>query len=490
MLRLELDRGPKRSRASKLGGWRSTCASLLLGAATIAPAQTFNTLASFDQRNGANPTDSLVQGTDGSFYGTTNVAGYNGGGTVFKITPDGNLSTLYNFCARANCADGSWPGAGLILATDGIFYGTTHDGGAYGFGTVFKITSGDTLTTLHSFNFGDGFAPIAGLVQASGREFYGTTIFGGRYGGSDGAGTVFKITPAGELTTLYDFCGLHGCPDGEYPRAALAQATNGSFFGTTIEGGANGGGTVFNVKAGGKLTTLYSFCGQSNCYGGYSPNGLIHARDGNFYSTTQVGGANNDGTVFKITPAGRLTTLYSFCSEKNCADGWSANGLVQGTDGSFYGTTYYGGANNYGSVFKITPGGTLTTLYSFCSQNNCTDGYGPVASLVQGTDGILYGTTYAGGTQGQGTIFSLAVGLGPFVETNPTTGKVGNKVIILGNNLKGTTTVAFNGTAAEFKVISSTEIKTSVPTGATTGYVTVTTPRRKLKSKVVFRVTK
>jgi uncharacterized repeat protein (TIGR03803 family) len=192
------------------------------------------------------------------------------------------------------------------------------------------------------------------------------------------------------------------------------------------------------------------------------------------------------GTIFKITPTGTLTTLHSF----DAIDGEVPEAaLVQGSDGNFYGTTSRGGGNNGGTAFKITPAGTLTTLYNFCTQYpSCGDGQDPVASLVQDTSGVFYGTTELGGADAAGTIFSLSVGLHPFVETQPTSGKVGKAVKILGTNLTGSTSVTFNGTAATFTVVSSSEITTTVPTGATTGKIKVTTPRRTLTSNVSFRV--
>jgi uncharacterized repeat protein (TIGR03803 family) len=259
------------------------------------------------------------------------------------------------------------------------------------------------------------------------------------------------------------------------------------------------------------LTTLYRFCSKGLCSDGEMPvAGLVQGADGNFYGTTPSGGIFNNnvcsgrcGTIFKITPGGMLTTLYRFCAEANCTDGavpWA--GLVQGTDGNFYGTTEIG-ANpacdlgyGCGTAFKITPAGKLTTLYSFCSQSNCADGVEPLGGLVQGTDGKFYGTASRGGNpncipnfSSCGTVFSLSVGVGPFAEILPTSGKVGAKVAILGNNLKTATGVSFNGTAATFTIVSSTEIKTTVPVDATTGFVTVTTARRKLKSDRVFQVT-
>ena len=222
-------------------------------------------------------------------------------------------------------------------------------------------------------------------------------------------------------------------------------------------GPPSGKGTVFKIIQGGTLTTLYCFCSQSGC------------PDGN-------------------SSLAALTTLYSFCSQSGCTDGDAPYaGLVQATDGNFYGTTVYGGANGgYGTVFKITPGGTLTTLYSFCSQSGCTDGAYPDAGLVQDSNGDFNGTTANGG--GYGTVFRLSVGLGSFVKPRPPYGKVGAAVKILGTNLTGATSVGINGTAAVFEVVSSSEITTTVPAGASSGKVQVVTPSGTLSSNASFRV--
>ena len=404
--------------------------------------QGLTTLLSFDGTNGEFPTAKLLQAANGDFYGTTDAGGANGVGTVFKITPGGLVTTLYSFCSQSGCTDGEYPKGGLVQATNGDFYGTTAAGGASGSGTVFKITPSGKLTRLYSFcsqsNCTDGGGPYAGLVQATNGDFYGTTD---GFGANGNYGTIFKITPGGTLTTLYSFCGQSGCTDGEYTYAGLVQAANGDFYGTTSQGGAG-----------------------SNC--------------------PYTWGC---GTVFKITPGGTLTTLHRF----NGTDGYEPGGpLVQASDGNLYGITYADGANGRGTVFKITPGGTLTTLYSFCGQSGCTDGEFPWfgAGLVQATNGDFYGTTSQGGLANDGTVFSLSVGLGPFVETQPTSGKVGAAVKILGTNLTGATNVSFNGTAAVFKVISSSEITTTVPTGATTGKVQVVTPSATLSSNIPFGV--
>jgi len=507
-------------------GKRAYAVLVLCAATAIAlPAQTFTSLFSFDGTDGENLFAGLVQATNGALYGTT-TGGANaacslyltaGCGTIFKITPSGTLTTVYSFCSQSGCTDGANPVAGMVQATNGDLYGTTLGGGAMsnarclaniseaGCGTIFKITPSGTLTTVYSFcsqsGCTDGANPFAGLVQATNGDFYGTTEYGGAncapYGG---CGTVFKITPSGTLTTLYSFCSLGGfpaCTDGAYPVAGLVQATNGDLYGTTEDGGTDPfgggyGGTVFKITPSGTLTLLYSFCSQNGCTDGEFPvAGLVQATNGDLYGTSQYGGDQlSGGTIFKITPSGTLTTLHSFAGYPT--DGaYPVAGLVQATNGDLYGTTGGGGANGDGAVFKITPSGTLTTLYSFCPLGYpCTDGLYPAAALVQDTNGKFYGTTVNGGTHGflDGTVFSLSVGLGPFVETQRTYGTVGAVIEILGTDLTGAAGVSFNGTAAAFTVISPSLIAARVPTGATTGTVQVVTPSGTLSSNVPFRV--
>jgi len=492
-------------------GTRACILVVLYAAAAISlPAQIFTTLHSFDGADGVTPIAGLVQGLDGNLYGTTVSDGANQrGGTIFKITPGGTLTTLYSFCVQEGCPDGKFPYSGLVQATNGNLYGTTYRGGANDLGTVFAITPAGARTTLYSFcsqsGCTDGAYPEGTLVQYGG-AFYGTTSGGGANGPS---GTVFKITPSGALTTLYSFCSQANCADGEEPGAGLIQATNGNFYGTTETGGANctapGCGTIFQITPAGTLTTLYSFCSLPGCSdGGIPVAGLVQGTEGAgyLYGTTQAGGDHAVGTVFKIgVGGGSLSTLYSFCSQTGCADGSYPNGgLVQDTDGVLYGTTTYGGAcpssSGCGTIFKIRPTGGLTTLYNFCSQGECPDGEIPDAVLVQDTNGSFYGTTNYGGADlggcssgnGCGTVFSLSVGLGPFVKTLPASGPVGTAVEILGSNLTGTTSVNFNGTAAPFTVVSNSEITTTVPAGATYGLVQVVTPTAILSSNRPFPV--
>jgi uncharacterized repeat protein (TIGR03803 family) len=497
------------STLSKINMGKTAYTVFVLGISTAItlPAQIFTSLHSFDYTDGAYPYAPLVQATNGDCYGTTlggGNAGGSGAGTIFKTTANGTFTTLYRFCSQMvgnACTDGEGPSAGLVQVVNGDLYGTNYQGGAPGAGgTVFKITLGGTLTTLYSFNnFPEGLYPYAGLVQATNGDLYGTTDDGGAAGEG---GTVFKITPSGTLTALYSFCGGDVCLEGANPVSALVQATNGNFYGTAQTGGANclpdgGCGTVFEMTPRGKLTTLYTFCAQSGCTDGANPvAGLVQATDGDFYGTTKNGGANGDGTIFKITRAGILTTLYSFCADYEdytCMDGYGPYaGLIQATDGDFYGTTFGGGANcapyGCGTIFKITPGGTLTTLYSFCSQSGCTDGASPYAGLIQATNGDFFGTTYGGGANGDGTVFRLSVGLGPFVETRLTAGEVGETVEILGSDLTGATSVSFHGTEAAFTVVSKSLITTKVPVGATSGTVEVVIPSATLSSNVPCHV--
>jgi len=373
---------------------------------------------------GSPPDAGLVQGSDGNFYGTTGGGGANGYGTVFKMTPAGALTTLVNFTDDGATNKGAEPRAGLVLGSDGNFYGTTQGGGASGFGTVFKMTPAGALTTLVEFtgngatNAGSG--PTAGLVQSiDDGNFYGTTSGGG----ANGDGTIFKMTPAGVLTTLVEFI-YYGptnedaspvAGEGASPVAGLVQGSDGNFYGTTESGGGPpvypnvDVGTIFKMTPAGVLTTLVEFTIDGATNKGANPRaGLVLGSDGNFYGTTTIGGANDFGTVFKMTPAGALTTLVEFTGNGATNAGrYPGAGLVQGSDGNFYGTTDMGGANDEGTVFSITPAGVLTTLVSFTGNGATDQGSSPQAGLVQGSNGNFYGTTTQGGADGAGTVFRI-----------------------------------------------------------------------------------
>ncbi len=394
--------------------------------AIASSAQTLTTLVNFDQTHGAAPQSPVIQASDGNFYGTT--AGGGGGsrpyGTVFQANPNGVVTTLHSF----DLTDGADPIGGLVEGSDGNFYGTTSQGGTHpAAGTVFVISAGGSFRVLHNFDGTDGAGPYAGLVQGTDGNFYGTTISNG----PNGYGTVFKITPAGVLTTLYGF----SSGDGASPFGALVLATDGNFYGTTYGGGHNGNcdgldacGTVFKITPAGVLTTLYNFCSQTNCTDGSRPYaGLVQASDGNFYGTTWQGGTNcvpglngGCGTVFKITPNGTFTSLYSFCTQSNCTDGKNPfyGSLVQASDGNLYGTTWLGGihticSNGCGTIFRITLNGSFATLHGF---NFTTDGSEPYAGMIQATDGNLYGTASSGGGHDAGTIYGFNPGIPPNPE--------------------------------------------------------------------------
>lgn len=294
-----------------------------------------------------------------------------------------------------NGTNGKYPTAALTLGNDGNFYGTTLSGSTNNLGTVFKVTTNGTLTTLVSFNNMNGGYQYAALTLGNDGNFYGTTQDGG-----NNYGTLFKVTPNGTFTTLVSFNWTNGAK----PCNALTLADDGSFYGTTQTGGSKGYGTIFHVTTNGALTSLFSFdiTNGLNEYGEYI-NAMPLGNDGHLYGTTFVGGNNNCGTLFKVTTNGTFTTLIYF----NNANGTytnelNPNSLILGNDGNLYGTASAGGSGYCGTVFVVTTNSKLTTLVSF----NNTNGANPI-SLMIGKNGNFYGTTYGGGTYGDGTIFRL-----------------------------------------------------------------------------------
>jgi uncharacterized repeat protein (TIGR03803 family) len=491
----------------------------------LAPAASkFHRLFFFEKTNGDSPIG-LAQGTDGNFYGATVSGGANqsdqvcgqniGCGTLFKMTATGQMTTLYNFCALANCADGAFPSTTLVLAVNGNFYGVTSQGGTaatpcpfIGCGTVFQITPAGELTTLHDFctqtGCPDGDAPNS-LVLGSDGNFYGTTFGIGSIDticNAPECGTVFQITPTGTLTTLHTFCTQTGCPDGSRPNQ-LVQGSDGNLYGTTQAGGASDGGTVFQITLTGDLTTLHSFCSLPNCADGAQPTaGLVQGNDGNFYGTASLGGEEDEGTVFKISSSGQFAPLHTFCSPSSCPTGGiPLAGLTLGSDGNFYGTTTAGGGicdlqQDCGAVFEITPNGQTTTIFDFCpTSTECDDARFPGAGILQSTTGTFFSTTLLGGNgeiicepYGCGTFYRITTGLGSFVAFVNGAGAAGTEVGILGQGFSGATKVSFNGVEAQFTVQSNTYITATVPNGATTGTVTVTTADGSLKSNIAFQV--
>jgi uncharacterized repeat protein (TIGR03803 family) len=467
----------------RLRVWQMGIVLALCTTSVVAAAQTLNTLFDFDGSNGAAPEYmSFTQGADGSLYGTTTLGGdltcerpY-GCGTVFKITQDGVLTTLHVFEAT----DGSRPYSTLVQTATGDFYGTTSQAGASGYGTFFKISPSGELTTFHNFAGPptEGSQPIGSLIQGVDGNFYGTTYGGGS--NDYGLGTIFKITPNGDLTTLHSF----DDGDGAFPIGGLVEATDGVFYGTTEAGGISGDyGTVFKITTDGTFTNLFTFDDDN----GAEPQGtLLQATNGNFYGVTFDGGLGSNcpgrcGTIFALTQDGIVTSLYSF----DYVDGANpVGGLIEGADRKLYGSTSGGVDNDKGTLFQLTPTEVLTTLAAF----DGTDGAIPYGPMIQSTTGSFYGTTAGGGTNNYGSIFRLDMGLGPFVTFVHAAGRVGQTGGILGQGFIGTSSVSLNGTPATFTVISDTFLKATVPLGATTGYVTVTTPSGTLTSNVPFHV--
>jgi uncharacterized repeat protein (TIGR03803 family) len=484
---------------------RMACILTVFCVATVASsaAQDLTTLVNFNEINGSEPSPSspLVQGTDGNFYGVAQEGGARnncfytiniGCGTVFRVDPNNeNFTTLYTFCSQSNCSDGGTP-VSLIQAANGNFYGVTSFGGVpnlcngWGCGTIFEITPAGKLTTLYTFcmqsGCPDGTQPV-GLVQGTNGNFYGVTT-----SGSPNPSTVFELSAAGRFTILHTFCAETGCADGTFPVANLVQASNKELDGSTESGGAYNAGTLFAITPSGKLTTLFNFPVPKQLFS-WEPNTMIQGADGNLYGTTAAGGIENNGVVFKMTPEGKVTLLHNFCSP-NCKNGdVPTSGLVQGSDGNFYGDTFGGGILPYaGSTYQITPTGAFTAFHLFCS-DSCLDG-SEAGALMQATDGNFYGTTLSGGAGGDGTVFRLSTGLGPFVAARPGFGSAGQAVTILGNGLSGTTSVTFNGLAATFKAESDTFIRATVPSGATSGPIVVTTPSGTLNSNMAFEISR
>jgi uncharacterized repeat protein (TIGR03803 family) len=426
----------------------------------------------------------LVQGSNGQLYSTTAGGSRGGGipGNVFEITTGGQLTKVDALSGLSE--------AGLLLATDGNFYGTTLKGGEHMGGRIIRVTPSGELTNFYAFcakaDCADGEYPLGALIQGTDGNLYGTTTRGGpgctEY--AYGCGTFFKITLEGEITTLYTFCLQASCLDGEAPQGAIVQASDGNFYGTTDGGGTGRGGTIYRLTPTGTFTVLYSFCSESGCADGTDAvGGLAVGPDGALY-----GGTESYPVVFKITLDGTFQVLATLCPGPECRPAYAPP--VPATDGYLYGTTAGGGKNHLGTIYRITTSGDLTMLHSFCALKDCKDGAQPMGPILQATDGNLYGTTYGEG--GGGVVYKLSLGLAPFVTPVPAFGSSGQQVSILGNDLTGATAVSFSGTPAASFTVNSTgsAITATVPGGATSGSIQVTLAdgTTTLTSNVQFQV--
>ena len=372
----------------------SVVVSLALDTAAFCQAAeiSFTNLVSFYGTNGASP-EGLMQDLDGNLYGTTLMGGLYNKGTVFKLSPAGVLTTLASF----DGTNGKGPQCAPVRGSDGNLYGTASHGGIYpgpygdGYGTVYRLKPDGTLTCLLSFNGSTGDWPATSLIEGADGYFYGTTYNGGPYidpapFSTVALGTIFRIRADGTFTNLIFFDGTNGA----HPWAQLVKADDGGFYGTCYDG------TIYHLNPSGMLTRLYS-----GIPGG-PRHGVVLSADDVLYGTTDgySGYMGDYGSVFKLAPNGSFTTLFSFGG----TNGNLPRRVFQATDGNLYGVTGSGGAG-YGTIFKITPQGTFTTLRVF----NGTEGYSAFGGMIQGSDGAFYGTTTLGGTGSSGTIFRLVV---------------------------------------------------------------------------------
>jgi uncharacterized repeat protein (TIGR03803 family) len=385
--------------------WSKASAVLALLSVTLLTAvhgQTETVLHSFSNNgtDGYNPYADVTPDAKGNIYGTTYRGGAFGSGSVYKIAPSGTETILHSF--NPDGKDGFNPlGAPVVRDKAGNLYGTTYQGGASGNGTVFKIDPSGTETVLHSFNVDgiDGYLPNAGLVLDKVGNLYGTTYAGGTFG----LGTVFKVSASGIETVLHSFDGTDGC----YPSdAGVVLGKKNTMYGTASQCGANGVGTVFKLTQTGVLTVLHHFAADG--VDGNLPYAgvVLDKKTGDVYGTTNQGGAFGVGTVYKVTSSGAESVLHSFAADGKDGLNPAASLAFDKKTGNLYGTTVGGGAHKLGTVFKLTPDGTETILHSFV--NDGTDGYQPYFSgVILGKQGVLYGTTVAGGTFGQGTVYKI-----------------------------------------------------------------------------------
>jgi len=459
---------------------------MLVLAATTTVAQTFSVLYNFGTNSG-NPVSPqapsvIAQGRDGNLYSTSSIGGADQYGTAFGITPGGTLTVLYNF----DITHGNYPLSGLTLGVDGSFYGTAQAGGNSPNGVIFTITASGGLTVLYNFTGGaDGYHPTPPPVQGTDGNFYGTTFYGGA-----GYGTIYKITPSGTFTTLHQFTGS----DGANTFAPLIQGTDGDLYGASAGDGISGLGTIFKITPTGTFTLLHKFDGT---HGSIPAGPLVQGTDGSFYGTAAAGGTFSAGVVFKMFPGGVLKVLHHL---NGTSDGRTPlAGLVLASDGYLYGTASSGGTFGHGTIYKISSKAAFSVLHNF----DGTAGANPQTTLFQHTNGILYGNTCSGGTgthgscpdgrgdPGPGVFYSLNVGLGPFVSflNQQSSGKVGASIGISGQGFSGTTGVSFGGTPATFTVSADTYLTATVPAGALTGSIAVTTPSATQTSNQTFRVT-
>ena len=402
----------------------------------------------------------LAQGRDGSLYGTSWWGGTAQYGAIFRVTPSGAATTLLNL----NCSDsnGCSPYSGLSLGRDGNFYGANYEGGQFQYGNLFKVSPSKVLTVLHQTSASDIASPWAPPIQGKDGSFYGIA-----------PGGIYKITQAGVFSII------NTSTPGDV-RAPLIQATDGYFYGAAAAGGAHDCGDVFKMSTTGSFQVIYDFDYVNGC-SPYAP--LVQGTDGNFYGTTAYGGLAGEGVIYKLTAKGVITVLRHL-SDTVAPTPFA--GLVSATDGNLYGATVGAGAG-YGVLFRITKVGVYTPLYIVPNDYSGVGRF-PYSTPIQHTNGKIYGLMYVGGSQDNGTLYSLDIGLAPFVRALSPSGTPGTTVEILGQAFTGTTTVKFGGAAASATIVSGTYLTAVVPANGVTGLITVTTPTGTLKSNTTFKV--
>jgi len=436
--------------------------SVILLSLAASSAQTFSVIHNIDcTTDGCKDQQPvpMTQGRDGNLYGQTYSGGLNDDGTVWKVTPAGTFTNLASFAYPAsNTATG-----GLALALDGNYYGVDDHGGANDLGYVFKLTPAGVLTDIHDFTNVEGGFDGEPLTLGPDGNLYGLDWYNCYF---------FKVTVSTGVYTNVSST----CPQGTFYQLTLGA--DGRFYGVATSNGTDGKGFVFAISTAGKVTVLHNFNGTD---GEFPLGSLVQANDGNFYGVTQQTPTNpNAGEIFKMTPAGVVSTLHTFAADGS--DGTSPeSGLVSASDGNLYGTTTSGGANNGGTIFKVTRTGTFTVLHNFsCSTNGC-DSWVP---LAQHTNGTLYGFAQGGGSNNAGTVFKLAsTAFTKFIVVQNYSGKTGSTVDILGTGFTGATAVNFGAVpATSFKIVNNTFITAVVPPTAITGLVSVTTTTGKVST--------
>jgi uncharacterized repeat protein (TIGR03803 family) len=420
------------------------------------------------------PWGPLAQGQDGNLYGTGQARGANGMGGVFKITPAGVETLVVSFPSTwVNC------GYGLTLAMDGNFYGACVLSGANNAGFIYRVTPAGVLTDIYDFlnTTSEACCPLGALVLGANGDLYGTT---GEYGSSYSPQVAFRISTAGVYKTLYTFA------DGNSIPSVLTAGGDGNFYGTEADADGFGNvGGVFRISSTGAFKLLYGFVSSTEVY--YPSSGVVRDSNGKLYGTTAFPSGTGNGALYDVTTGGKVTDIYNFPSTLNFDE--SANNMMQASNGNLYGASYNGGTGAEGGLYELTSANVFSS-YSFATEGNM--GGGPEAPLMQATSGIIYGSNSGGNAVTGGTLFELNIGAAPFISlvTPVYSGKEASTVGILGQGFSSASVVEFGGTkATTTELTGTTYILATVPTGALTGDITVTTGSTKLSTTASYKIT-